>query len=199
MTPASPAAGVLDRLKGETRPEHDAIEAALDLASGALTVERYRRTLERFFGYYRPLEEAIHAIDGWAESGLDLGERRKAGLLEADLRALGVGTPDDLPRCRNLPPCGRTAAAFGCLYVLEGATLGGQFISRHVRQTLGVTPETGGRFFHGYGGRTGAMWQAFRTALAAFATTQETQDIVVGTATATFRTLRQWCQREDSA
>ena len=71
----------------------------------------------------------------------------------------------------DLPRVDSVAAAFTCLYVTEGATLGHQVTSRHVRQTIGMTPETRGRFFHGYGDWTGIMWQTFGTALAAFATT----------------------------
>jgi heme oxygenase len=57
--------------------------------------------------------------------------------------------------------------------VLEGATHGGQFISKHTLALLGVTPETAGRFFHGYGERTGAMWRTFGAALTGFATLRD--------------------------
>ena len=189
--PVTPAP-IVARLRDETRAEHEAIEAALGLMSESLTPDAYRRTLERFYGYYQPFEAAIHAFDGWADWGLELGERRKLPLLESDLRALGVDAPERLPQCQQLPPLFSMADAFGGLYVMEGATLGGQFISRHIRQTLGVTPETGGRFFHGYGERTGAMWNLFRSALVAFATTRQAEDEVVASAIATFRTLRGW-------
>ena len=192
-------APILARLRIETRPEHDAIEAVLDLTGGGMTRDGYCRTLEKFYGYYQPLEDAVRAIEGWVGRGLDPEERRKTPLLESDLRANGVDAPDRLPVCRDLPRVDSVAAAFGCLYVTEGATLGGQVISRHLRQTIGVTPETGGRFFHGYGDRTSVMWQTFRTALAAFATTQDTQDRVADAAVQTFRTLRAWCERREAA
>ena len=180
------------RLRRETRSEHDAIEAALNLSSESLTLDDYRRTLQRFYGYYRPLEDAIFAVGGWERGPGDLDGRRKTPSLELDLRTLGVDALESLPLCHQLPQIESAASAFGGLYVMEGATLGGQFISRHVQQALGVTLETGGRFFHGYGERTGSMWQTFQKALDAFATTQETQDQVVMTAQQTFRTLRAW-------
>lgn len=190
VTPAP----VLARLREETRAEHDAIEAALGLMSESLTPGAYRRTLERFYGYYQPFEAAIRAVDGWAGCGLELDDRRKTPLLESDLRVLGEDRPERLPQCQQLPRIFSMADAFGGLYVMEGATLGGQHISRHVRQTLGVTPETGGRFFYGYGERTGTMWQSFRSALVAFATTRQAEDEVVASAIATFKTLRGWFQ-----
>ena len=58
---------------------------------------------------------------------------------------------------QRIPTPNSDSLAFGCLYVMEGATLGGQVIGRHVRQTLGVTPETGGRFHAAYGDRTEAQ------------------------------------------
>ena len=61
-------------------------------------------------------------------------------------------------------------------------------------RALGVTPEAGGRFFHGYGPRTGEMWQAFRSALAGPAATTESQHEVVAAAAATFRALHRWCR-----
>ena len=183
---------ILARLRSETRLEHEAIEAALELTSSTLTRDEYRRTLERFYGFYRPLEAKLSEAGGWTQRGLDLTERQKAPHLEADLRALGVAVPADLPVCADLPPHATPAAAFGCLYVMEGASLGGQIISRSIEKTLGVTPDTGGRFFHGYGDRTGPMWQAFRTALSEFAVTIAVEDEVVGAAKHTFEKLHRW-------
>ncbi len=63
------------------------------------------------------------------------------------------------------------------------------------RKILGVTPEVGGRYFHGYGELTGEMWREFGAALTAFAVERETQDRIVENAIATFRRLRGWFQR----
>jgi len=185
-------ASVLARLRTETRPHHDAIEAALDITSETLTINAYLGTLERFYGFYRPLEAGLGEIGKWMERGLDLAERQKAPLLEADLHALGVANPTALPVCTDLPPHATVAAAFGCLYVLEGATLGGQVISRSVQKTNGITLDTGGRFFHGYGDRTGQMWQAFRAALVTFAVTPGDQHEIVSAAKDTFSKLHRW-------
>jgi len=188
----------LGRLRVETRPEHDAIEAVLDLTGVHMTRDSYRRTLEHFYGYYQPFEVAVRAVHDWIGYGLDLDQRRKTPLLESDLRALGVDSLDSIPMWHIAPRLNRLAEAFGYLYVTEGATLGGQLISRHVSQTIGVMPERGGRFFYGYGDQTGRMWQTFRTALAAFATTRDTQDQVVAAAVQTFRTLRAWCEQRQA-
>lgn len=183
---------ILSRLRAETRAEHDAIEADLDLTAEGLTRDRYRHTLERFYGFYAPLEPAIRAVGGWADRGLDLDTRRKGPLLEADLRSLGVDAPRALPLCNALPLLLTPADCFGCLYVLEGSTLGGQLISRHVRQAIGVTPATGGRFFHGYDDKTGEMWQSFRAAVTGFVVSATDQDAAVAAAKDTFQKLHRW-------
>jgi len=182
---------VLSRLRTETRPQHDAIEAVLDLTSETLTLDAYRRTLERFYGFYLPIESGLMKLGGWAERGLDLTQRQKTPLLETDLRFLGVSDPDKLPICTDLPPHGTVAAAFGCLYVLEGATLGGQVISQKIRNHLSVSPDTGGQFFHGYKEKTGLMWQGFRAAITSCVKPGD-EDEVVSAAKETFSKLHQW-------
>ena len=55
--------------------------------------------------------------------------------------------------------------AVGCLYVLEGSTLGGQIILRRAAERLGIDADTGAGFFHGYGAQTGAMWRGLVDAI----------------------------------
>lgn len=134
---------VLERLRAETRLHHGAIETSLDLVSATLTLGAYRHTLVRFHGFYRPLEVDMQAVGVWTGCGFDMGARWKTALLKADLRSLGVSEPALLAVCIDLPPHANLAAAFGCLYVLEGATLGGQIINRALEKSLGITPQAG--------------------------------------------------------
>lgn len=179
------------RLRQETSTRHQALEAALDLMNDGLTLETYRRLLVQFYGYYRPLEERLRALGGWAERGLNLDARLKTVWLAADLRDLNIDPPR-LPVCDDLPNLRCISRGLGCLYVLEGSTLGAQYLSRHIRKTLGFTSEYGGRFFAGYGARTGAMWKVFQTALIAYTTTPAVERDVVQAATDTFDTLHRW-------
>ena len=96
---------------------------------------------------------------------------RKTALHIDDLKALGA-TPDFLaraPLCRELPDVASSARLFGCLYVIEGATLGGQVITRHLHTHLGLTPACGASFFSGYGAQTGSRWKAVGALLNAYA------------------------------
>lgn len=190
----------LDRLKLATRAEHLAIEEVLDFVGPSLTLPVYRHHLTRFHGFYAPLEEALFAAGAWPAQTLDAEPRRKLQWLQADLSRLGLDEQHSR-HCDSsrLPLLQTPGHRFGCLYVLEGSTLGGQVICRHLRSTFDITPETGGRFFAGYGPRTGSMWMSFRTALAAFATDPGCQQDVVAGALDTYRTLRTWCSEETYA
>ena len=183
----------LERLRSETRPDHHALESVMDLLREDLTLGHYRYWVEKLYGVFAPLEDRIVSRWGLDAFGLDLAERRRAPLLVADLKALGVADPMRIPVCQDLPALTGDPEAFGCLYVLEGSALGGHVVSRHVLHTLGLTPETGGAFFNGHGDRTGTMWRTFRSALADYAVTPEIQGRVIAAARATFRSFRSWC------
>jgi heme oxygenase len=185
---------VLSRLRSETRDQHDAIERTLVLMDDSLTLDAYRQRLEQFFGYYQPVEQCLFGADSPLADWVPLQQRRKTHLLEADLATLGVQAAQQLPICGDLPPLASVADYFGCMYVLEGASLGGVLISRHIRATLNVTPEAGGKFFYGYGEQTGAMWHDFRSAISAFSIESADHDAVVASARATFETLQRWCE-----
>jgi heme oxygenase (biliverdin-IX-beta and delta-forming) len=188
----------LSRLRLATRDTHVAIERSLALTEPGLTLDGYQRVLEKFYGYYQPVEEQLRLGRSRLADWLDVPGRGKTPWLKQDL--IRFHPARELPLCGELPAMDGPAACFGCMYVLEGATLGGVIISRHILENLGVTPLSGGRFFHGYGERTGSMWQQFRAGLGAFAQTQteRDQEAVIASARATFETLRHWCELKDS-
>jgi heme oxygenase (biliverdin-IX-beta and delta-forming) len=204
VAPVVPSS-ILSRLRLETRGEHEAVEQVLDLMSTSLTREGYRQRLEQFYGFYAPLEGALQARRHQAasqsgEAALPRGTHAalvarltKTAHLRQDLKCLGVST-GDLPLCRDLPPLRTQAEVLGCLYVLEGATLGGRMITQHVQATFGITPATGGSFFEGYGADTGKMWQTMRQLLVFGAPDLHSENTMVANAIATFACLRLWCE-----
>jgi len=195
----SSSTSALAALKVATQHEHEALDAALDLLHPELSATDYRRHLEAFFGMYAPLEAALSAVVGWNEHGIDLSARCKTKLLRADLVSLGVADPDALPMCQALPSLQTIATAFGSLYVLEGASLGGQLISRHVEKRFGYTAAHGAQYFNGYGARTGPMWMSFREAVNACGREPGPRDDMIAGALATFVAFRQWCESRAAA
>lgn len=57
------------------------------------------------------------------------------------------------------------AAAFGSMYVLEGSALGGQVIAKSAATTLGLGPDNGCAYFHGFHVDTAGRWKEFRALL----------------------------------
>ena len=149
---------ILQRLKQATRERHAALEIQLPLMQPDLSLAAYRRFVARFLGYYAPLEAAMLPLPWWQQLGLTYSDRRKSPRLEQDLLALGMGpnSVQQLAQCLDLPPLESLPQLLGCLYVVEGATLGGQIITRQLHTTLGLTASTGVSFFSGYGEHTGS-------------------------------------------
>jgi heme oxygenase len=86
-----------------------------------------------------------------------------------------------------------TDEALGRLYVLEGSTLGGAFIDRH----LAGLPGLGGIRLHAfspYGAETGAMWHAFRQVTRDRVARGGDPAVMLDAATSTFRSLAAWCR-----
>lgn len=172
---------LLPALRERTHALHERLERRLNITARLSSPALYRTLLERFYGWYAPLEERLAAPEYaavWTTLEIIFERRRKAGLLESDLRVLGVTTADmaGLERCPDALLAIPSSAAdlVGCAYVMEGATLGGQVIGRLLEPMLGLRPgEPCARFFHGYGSRTGAMWQQFRRVAEEFAARED--------------------------
>jgi heme oxygenase (biliverdin-IX-beta and delta-forming) len=188
---------ILAKLKERTQPHHERVEAHLGVMDPGLTRDAYRVLLARFRGFHLPVERRLDALAAWEALGLRADERRKTPWLEADLRALGMDGESlaRLPVCPALPALETVDHALGCLYVLEGATLGGAFISRHLARALGVDAESGGAFFASYGELRGPMWKSFGRALESYAERRGGEEEILAGACDTFITLDHWLTR----
>ncbi|MEL7363702.1 MAG: biliverdin-producing heme oxygenase, partial [Bacteroidota bacterium] len=92
------------------------------------------------------------------------------------------------------------AEALGISYVLEGATLGGGMISRHLVRALGVTPRTGGAYYHNYGVKRGPRWRTYRDALNEFGAHHPAQQTAMcEAALATFAAMHTWMNQPVTA
>jgi heme oxygenase len=176
------------RLRNETRDWHELLERQVDVTSPGFDLNRYRQILRKFYGFYSPWEERAGEVCRNLPDAV--ARRRKTPALRADLECFGI-LPDEQPMCRELPEIRTVAEALGGCYVLEGATLGGQIISRHVKETLGLGPENGCRFFSGYGAETGRMWRSFEELLHRECEDDNANTTVAG-AKATFEAFSVW-------
>ncbi|HEY8383990.1 MAG TPA: biliverdin-producing heme oxygenase [Microvirga sp.] len=189
---------LLERLKRDTRPAHDRIERAVNFERSTGSLSAYRALLVRLHGFHTAWEAAVDAAH--ADHVL-LSGRRKAYLLDRDLRALGYTQAEiaTLPVCGAPMPVEMQAAVLGSLYVIEGSTLGGAVIAQAVEQRLGLSADTGCAYFRAYGRDVAARWRDFGAVLLA-ASSPATDDLVIAAADRTFALMQDWlCEAEPLA
>jgi len=181
------------RLKRETAPAHHLLEAQLGLLDPGLDVHRYRRVLETFYGFYVPLEIDVMQLAA-AEPPLEFPLRARAELIARDLLALGLSRAylAALPLCRDRPELSCVEDLAGCLYVVEGAALGGQVLSPLLHRRLGLAKESGTAFFAGDEERTLPRWAVVVAWLDGLPRNGASTARIISTANATFAAFVRW-------
>ncbi len=95
------------------------------------------------------------------------------------------------PECLDLSGLEGASLAVGGLYVLEGATLGGRTIARHLRQVLGDALGSA-TFLDFHGTQTSDVWKQFAAALNQLAAQGTLQpDVVIAGALKVFEQVHQ--------
>ena len=182
MVKTAVSSAILSRLRLETRLEHTALEDVLDLMNTELSRQAYCYRLKVFYGFYAPFEAALKLRLENMRFPDELADRLdKTALLRSDLNYLGVN-PEKIATCQKLPGLEFATEILGSIYVVEGATLGGRIITKHVKDTLNILPTSGGSFFQGYGDATAMMWQGMRQLLVDGAINASAEDAIVGSA-----------------
>ena len=186
---------ILQRLKEETREHHVRAESVMRLLEPGLDPALYRQHLEALHGLYVPLEAQLERLLAGRVEGLALEQRWKRGLLAQDLQAQGhdAASLARLPQAPALPLAG-VPEALGAMYVLEGATLGGQLLLRHLSRHFAAAPSPVGdfAFFRAYEDALGPMWRAFGQALVEATPDAAFADRVVHGARVTFDAFEAW-------
>ena len=185
----------IQRLRQETEADHRAVEDVLPLMHQTLDVAQYLRCLQRIHGVVAAWEEcALEVAPEWMLPSVVARQRRK--LLELDLAWLGAAQQEDRRPC--LPQMNDLPSLLGTMYVMEGSTLGGQLIARHVETALHFSEGRGTAFFRGHGDRTGKMWTEFCELLKSYVTDEQTY-LVVKAAKAMFATYGGWTREKSVA
>ena len=190
MEASEQSGNILHDLKTATAHVHRRVEERLDIFSAHFNVERYVVLLQRFYGFWAPIEVHLQHLPELCDPVLALNERLKAHLLEADLRAFCID-PACVVKCTHLPHLHSFGRALGCMYVLEGSTLGSQIIARHLAQRFAIDSGSGAAFFNAYGRTTGARWAEFRLFLSSHAEASSAHELL-GAAIETFELLNSW-------
>ncbi len=151
-------------LKEKTQDSHDAAEQLMQaekIFKGTFTFTDYLAMLQINAKLLQQFEPAVMAAipDGLSKE-LHLSAREKLPLLRQDFAELDLPFPGPVLNA-GIPD---VHEALGILYVMEGATLGGQVIAKH----LSKLPEFADHHFYflkSYGKDTGPMWLQFKKVL----------------------------------
>lgn len=180
---------ILTQLRSQTAHRHQQTEDLVDIMREDFSREDYKNLLVRFYAFYKSFEPQM--FDALRENPVDFDyeNRQNTPKLFRDLENLGTSEQEisAIESFDDLPNLDSREKIFGALYVVEGSTLGGQVISRHLKQKFDLDEANGSAFFSGYGKETGKMWNGFREAITAFADGDEAnKDEIIGAANETF-------------
>lgn len=179
-------------LKEETKDLHVALEKTMvPMIKNIRVKEDYIKVLELFYSYFGGLEGKIERV-----AGLHLPDqhlRRKKEAIAEDILSLGGSLPELTPEA-HLPELDTKLHALGALYVMEGSTLGGLYISKMIAKQLNLEDGKSLSFFDGYGDQTDNMWNAFRSSLDEQVTESDEQATVLEAANSTFKKFKSWIE-----
>ena len=149
------------RLRDATQLHHHRLEDRVDLLRRIANPAGRRDVVERFHAFHTGAEAGLAPwLAGLA--ALDFETRRRTPWLTRDLAAMGGRPHTNL----TSPVAPRSVSeALGLMYVLEGSTLGGRVIRRHVEAAGGDM--AGLSFLDPYGDRVGERWRSFLAVLQA--------------------------------
>lgn len=181
------------RLRQETAESHQNLEnnrLSKAILTPSVSIADYQAYLAALFGVTVACEDQI--FPSISHIITDLRDRYKSRLIIDDLLATGFSEAeiDALPVYRF--EFSSVAEALGIMYVLEGSTLGGKILYRHVHEVLGLTPENGASYFWGYGAQTGNLWKSFISSLTQFVDEHDERDAVIASAKKTFTIIDNW-------
>lgn len=179
--PKTAATELIVALRLATAATHQAVEllpGMVRLTGADPSPADYRRYLRLMARVYGTLEPSLYAaLSAAGAPGPDAADRRSPALTAGRISALGL-RPKFPALCADLavhgleppavapdrlsPPDLNTA--LGGLYVLEGSTLGGRVVARHLRKHLG-DPLPGGTFLDFHGDQASAHWKRLGLAL----------------------------------
>ncbi|PWS33405.1 biliverdin-producing heme oxygenase [Pedobacter paludis] len=154
-------------LRAETAEKHKELESLMfvnEIMNNSLSTEAYKKLLTINYIIHQKLENKLaNMLDADLAEKLQMNDRLKLSSLEKDLQYWGI---DNL----TLPalnfelfvPEKNVAAVLGALYVLEGATLGGNVIKKHILANPNFQGAEDGLNYYGvYGEELGSKWKTF--------------------------------------
>jgi len=190
----------LQRLRSKTANSHQLIEqnnASQLLISKGVTIVQYAHYLKSLYGFVYGFEKMVFPILKHHPL-LQINDRKKAHFIQADLAMLNqTAAQPDVSDVLFSTHYQTAAAALGGMYVLEGSTLGGQMISKHLSTVLGNAVAGKTTYLSAYASQTGTMWKSFLQLLCEAGASNSNEDEIIESAVNTFSLLNN-CLSEHS-
>ena len=184
---------ILNKLRTHTATLHSALEQtpiSVALLDEHVSTQNYTAYLQKMRAIVAFYESKV--FPALADTLPDLSEREKLPLIDEDLKYLSSHTSDS-PVFKNTDESEpSTGYALGCMYVMEGSTLGGKVILKHASKVLGIVPTQGGSYFAGYGEDTGHYWKTFLQTLQEYSTNHDCDQEILAGAKDTFTSIKHY-------
>jgi heme oxygenase len=184
----------LQNLRSRTAACHQVLEQnpfSIALLSNTVSNDDYTAYLKKLYGFVNGFEKNV--FSELLSFLPDIELRKKAQLITSDLLSQNIVTRDIavLPDCFFKNLYSTKAAAWGGMYVLEGSTLGGQIIERHLKKNR-KSAFKGSSYFTAYGAETGSFWKTFLHHLSKAAQDPGEAEQIIDSAIKTFSAINTW-------
>lgn len=155
-------------LKENTTHAHEALEDimyAIDIFNKSIDINKYKNLINILSIVHKNIEPRIFScIDRKMSLALQLPSRSKLRALELDRQVLNILIDEADMSAIPIPHYNSQAEALGGLYVLEGATLGGNVILRHLKQ-VAAFQHLSFNYYGIYKNQLAAKWKDFLSIL----------------------------------
>lgn len=176
----------IQNLRTATADCHKRLELnslSLALLSDNVNGKIFCKYLVRLYSFVKGFEQYVYPI--LSHHFLNINDRKKAFFIEEDLKAFNIAIDKDtlFEEAFFSITYPDVYVAAGALYVLEGSTLGGQIIMKHLQKAM-PRGFANSAYFSGYQQKTGSMWKEFLQQLTALPqSTLQEQEIITGAIT----------------
>ena len=188
----------LTNLRQTTANSHKQLEEnyySNAIQESSVTLHNYQTYIAKLYGIILASENDVFPVLTSLIS--DIGQRYKADFIVNDLTNTGI----PISEVKDLPvynfTVSSTAQALGIMYVLEGSTLGGKFLYKHINKILGLNAENGASYFWGYGQQTGPLWNNFITIVSNYAVEKNCENEIIASAVQTFSNIDLWLNKAE--
>lgn len=158
---------IANLLRNQTSDKHNELESLMfvsEIMNGSLRIPDFKKLLIVNYIIHHKLEKKLaNMLDTEIFERLQMRTRFKLAALEKDLDYWAIDTTS-LPDLdfELFVPQKNNAEVLGALYVLEGATLGGNVIKKHILKNSDFAHHKDGLNYYGvYGDELGSKWKTF--------------------------------------